>query len=224
MPQKKFSKGIIAEGGIIVGSAETGNYLHIDIDGALFLHGDATVYEDLRVPVSSTKLGGTKDPDFSVYKVAAGSSQGVFLYFFDAGTEEELYFDAQLSHMYRLGTSVTPHVHWVSPTGGSAGETVSWGLEYTFAGIGEQFPSPSIMYSNTRSAGDSAIVADKHYLTALGSVPIAASGVSAMLICRIFRDATSTGCADTFDDDAGLLEVDFHMELDSIGSRQLFTK
>jgi hypothetical protein len=40
-----------------------------------------------------------------------------------------------------------------------------------------------------------------------------------MLVCRLFRDAAGVGGTDDYDDDAGLLEIDFHYEIDTIGSR-----
>jgi hypothetical protein len=47
--------------------------------------------------------------------------------------------------------------------------------------------------------------------------------ISSMLVCRIFRNATDA-TDDTYDDDAGLLEIDFHYEADMVGSRGISTK
>ena len=75
-----------------------------------------SVFDDLRVPVTSATKGGTKDPGFTVYKKDVGdTSQGVFLYWFDKLAEEELYFTAQFPHTWD-GGDITPHVHWVPKT------------------------------------------------------------------------------------------------------------
>lgn len=200
------------------------NYSEFEADGTLVMTGSATVWDDLRVPLTSTRLGGSKDPDFVVYKEAAGSSQGVFAFRFDAATEEELYFACQVPHSYKHNTNLHPHVHWMPIAAGSATEKVSWGLEYTWADIGQVYPSPCLIYGNVHTPADSALTQDKHYLTEIGEIAMSSSNVSAMLICRVFRDATSTGCDDTYDSDAGLVEIDFHYEMDTLGSRTEYTK
>jgi len=41
-----------------------------------------------------------------------------------------------------------------------------------------------------------------------------------MLLCRVFRDVAN----DDFDDDAFLFEIDFHYQIDSLGSRTEYIK
>jgi len=41
-----------------------------------------------------------------------------------------------------------------------------------------------------------------------------------MLLCRVFRDIAN----DNFDDDAALFEIDFHYEIDALGSKEETTK
>ena len=52
----------------------------------------------------------------------------------------------------------------------------------------------------------------------------AIDGVSAMLIGRVFRDATGAGGTDDYGADAILLEIDFHYEIDGFGSRDEYIK
>ncbi len=49
----------------------------------------------------------------------------------------------------------------------------------------------------------------------------ASSDVSIMLMCRIYRDVSD---GDDYADDAFLLEIDFHYEIDTVGSRAEATK
>lgn len=177
-----------------------------------------TVWDDLRVPVLSTKLGGTKDPDFTQVFDDGDSSQGVFSYLFSATTEEELYFAVQIPHGWKYESSLNPHVHWFPVANGSAGQKVSWGLEYTVAKIGSAFADTTIVYGDT-PIPDETLVANTHYLTEFPSISmIGITNVSAMLICRVFRDATGTGGTDNYANDAALIEIDFHYESDRIGS------
>lgn len=181
-----------------------------------------TVWDDVRVPILSVKLGGSKDPDFAkVFDDGAGS-QGVFTYLFDKSVEEEVYFVLQLPHSWKAGTNIRPHVHWFPAANGAAGQFVRWGLEYTWASIGEVFGATTTIYTDASSAttatipGDDPLIAGKHYMSLLPEIDATGKGWSSMLICRLFRDATDS--ADTYNNDAGLLEFDCHTQMDKLGS------
>jgi hypothetical protein len=180
------------------------------------------VWDDLRIAATATNLGGSKDPGYAKFiDDVAGSSQGVFLFWFDAGTEEELYFEIQIPHAYKEGTTIMPHVHWVPKSGGSAGQVVSWGLEYAWKNIGGTFGDTTIIYGNAHTPADASLVASKHYLTPIGSgISGSSMTLSSMLVCRLFRDATAAGATDSYTADAGLLEFDLHIQMDALGSRQ----
>jgi hypothetical protein len=180
------------------------------------------VYEDLRVPLTATKLGGN-DPGFAVFKKdSGGTSTGVFIYWFDKAAIEEVFFCCQMPHSWS-GAAITPHVHWVPKTNGALNATVEWGLEYTWAAIGGTYGTTSIIYTKTTTSGDATLVADKHYMSNFATITLPTPGVSSMLICRLFRNATD-GTDDTYDDDAGVLEIDFHYPIDTIGSRTIAGK
>lgn len=177
-----------------------------------------TVWDDLRVPVLSTKLGGTKDPDLGKVFDDGSGSQGVFSYLFSATTEEELYFMVQVPHGWKYETAIHPHVHWIPTVNGSAGQKVSWGLEYVVGAIGEVFGNTTIVYADT-PYNDETLVANKHYLTEFPDISMTGiDSVSAMILCRVFRDATGAGGTDDYANDVALLEIDFHYESDRIGS------
>jgi hypothetical protein len=200
------------------------NYSSFEADGTLVFNGTATVWDDFRISATSSKLGGTKDPGFTVFKTNGSGSQGVFVYWFDASTEEELYFVVQMPHSW-AGTAITPHVHWVPKTTSDEAPTnqaVEWGLEYTWADEGTAFGNTSIIYAKSTVVP---LVADTHYRTDFAAITPSASqdGLSSMLVCRIFRNATDA-TDDTYEDDAGLLEIDFHYELNTVGSRAITTK
>jgi hypothetical protein len=182
---------------------------------------DPTVYwDDLRIPVSSVRIQGSSNtPQWGAFKT------GLQLLWFDPTTMEQVFFVVQMPHGYRLKTDLRAHVHWVPAANGSANQKVSWGLEYSLSEIGDVFPTTSTIYGNEHIPADTSVVADKHYLTPLG---IIAGGnitsVSAMLSGRLFRDATGAGATDDYTADAGLLEIDFHYQMDSLGSRQIYIK
>lgn len=185
-----------------------------------------TYWDDLRVAITSTKLGGSKDPQFAKFKDNGAGSQGVFTYWFDATAEEEVYFAVQIPHSYKYGTDLHPHVHWAPDRNGGAGEVVSWGLEYCFAEIGEVYGNSNILYGNTHVPADASLVGFKHYLTEIGTISGSSiDSVSSMIICRLFRNATGAGSStDSFGYDTALLEFDIHFEIDSPGSKTEYAK
>lgn len=175
------------------------------------------VWDDIRVPVTATKAGGSKDPGFEKLKDNGSGSQGVFTYMFSPTAEEELYFSVQVPHNYKYGTNFHPHVHW-APTTTNTGDVV-WGLEYTLAEISGTLGNTTIIYGT--DAGDG--TAYKHQLVDLTEIDGSAiDSVSMMMICRVFRNAAAT--EDTYTGDAALLEIDFHYEIDSLGSDTEYAK
>jgi hypothetical protein len=210
---------------IVVGSL-AGNGILIDPVNGVYLYGSAIAWDDLRFPALDTKLGGSKDPTFAVFKTNGAGSQGVFTYWFDKTTEQELYFLAQLPHRWAQGTDLEVHCHWVpKSTAVGAGTDVCWGLEYTWANINGTFGDTAIIYGDEQTNGATeTLTVGKHYITEVGTISGTGKTLSSMLVCRVFRDAGGTGGTDDYDDDAGLLEIDFHFQVDSFGSDDEYTK
>ena len=197
------------------------NYTKIEADGSLTYQGNATVFEDLTIPVTSSKNGGSKDPGFALVKNNGASSQGVFTYWFDPAIEEELYFTVQLPHGWKAGSTIYPHLHWTAASNVGANKVV-WGMEYVWTNIGSNFGNTTIITGDTPIAAIGTIDAFEHALTPLPSIDGSEYTLSSMMLCRIYRDATNV--ADNYGSDAGLLQIDFHLEVDADGSRTEYTK
>lgn len=175
-----------------------------------------TVWDDLRVPASSARVqGATGVPDFAKLADDGAGSNGVYTFFFDDSTDEQVFFSVQIPHKYKEGTDLKPHVHWAPQTTSTG--TVTWKLEYTIADFNGTFGNTSTI--TMQDPGDGTI--NKHQKTASGTIDGSGCGISCMLICRLYRDVSD---GDDFVGDAALLEVDFHFEIDTIGSRQESTK
>jgi len=205
-----------------VGSGD--DFLDVDTDGAISLVGDAMPWDDLRVePVARTT--GSNAPTFEVYYTDGAGSRGAWLYSFDdaaAGSQKEVFFTVQLPHGW-AGTAIEPHVHWL-PAADGASSAVRWGLEYTWAGVGQVFGNTTILYSSTTVQGDASLIASKHYITEFAALAptLTQRDISSILICRVFRD--SANAADTYTGKCGMLYVDFHYQLDALGSDAEHTK
>lgn len=201
---------IDAAGITYIGDAGTTNYTKIEADGTIELNGAATVFDDIRTPMTAIRItgpGGTTPPDEVLYK---GS---VVLAFGGAGTDDEkAFFTIQIPHWYKEGSDIVPHIHW-TPEDNTAGN-VRWVLTHSWANIDAAFPGEST---------DTIVVAadettDKHQRDNFTTISGAGKTISSMILCSIQRE-DSDG-TDTYNNkDAYLTEIDFHAEKDTMGSR-----
>lgn len=205
------------------------NDLKIEADGSVFLEGEATAFNDIVVPLFNTRLGNTNQPIWSKMKDNGSGSRGVYTFTFEdvsASSEQEVYFSVQLPHNWKEGTAILPHVHWSPQTTGKTGAVV-WGLEYTWvnyvAASPITFPATTII-TNTSITVNGSTDQDKHLLTQIGTITPdnTQNKISSILMCRFFRK--SGDAADTYNGNAAVLSVDFHYEIDAIGSRQEYIK
>jgi len=200
------------------------NQTSIEADGTLTLQANASVFNDLQVPVFSTSKGETKPPTIARLMNNGSGSQGVFTYFFDKSNEQELYFLVQMPHDWKEGSTIFPHVHWTANTSVGTNK-VRWGLEYTWANITGTLENNSIIYGENPIAAVGTVTAYEHAITELGTgTGISATGktLSSYIMCRIFRAADAG--SDNYDNSAALLGIDFHIEIDALGSRSEYSK
>lgn len=194
------------------GDIPGGDYADFEADGTLKLYGDATYWDDLRVPAQATRLNpGLTKPDFAAF---VGNTQ---TFLFDPSSDESVNFAVQVPHRWMTETALGPHVHW-SPTTADT-RAVVWQLECTKSAVNEAFGSTSVITVADSAAGITAT----HQIAELSDISMTGiTTVSSMLICRLYRDADHP--ADTYPSDAALLEIDFHFISDSLGSRDEYDK
>lgn len=188
------------------GNLAGGDYVDWDYRGQMTAYGDARWWDDIRVPAQNTRVNPvTSKPDFGTF------IGGTRTFLFDPGDEESVNFSVQMPHSWAFETAIEPHVHW-TPTNTNGG-VVIWGLECTTGAISTTFGSTA-----TSTVGQTANgTAYYHHYADFGEMSMTGiDSVSAMLVCRLFRDADATG--DTYNADAALLEIDFHFLSDTLGS------
>lgn len=170
------------------------------------------VWDDQQVLIGAIKKGASAPADIA-YK-------GSEVLNFQNGQDNKITFTAQLSHRYKLGTDLEFHVH-CTPTDNTAGN-VRWVLTYSWADIGSDFPAET---TTTTAVAVAANSQDSHLLhevdTAVSSAS-AEAGVSGFLLCSLMREATDPG--DTYNADLYVVGLDFHYQLDTMGSRLETTK
>lgn len=216
----RLRKGVYVSRDIIGGRLTDLNYRYIGDRLQTIAGADGITWDDLRIAASEVLVQGVSNlPDWETWL------SGLQLLSFDPTTMEQVFFAVQLPHSYIEGSNIEAHVHWVPLANGGAGEVVSWGLEYSWASIGSSFGSTATIYGNTHVPDGDLLVADQHYYTDIGDIDGTGKGISSMIVCRLFRNATGAGGSiDSYGDDAGLLEIDFHYPKDALGSSSKHTK
>jgi len=197
-----------------IGDGGTSDYSEFEADGTLKFNGEATVWEDLRVPSQNTKINPTKsEPAFEEF------TDGLYLYKFSTtnANDESVHFVAQMSHSYKEGSDIHPHLHW-APDNTDTGDVV-WEFEYIIANIDGTFAATATTDTKT-DAGDGTTL--KHQLINFDTISGVGLTISHMIICRLTR--LGTHGSDTFTGNACFLEFDFHYEQDTVGSRSIAEK
>ncbi len=185
------------------------NYTKITADGSLSYVGNATRWDDIKVPVNAVKIKNVAtEPNWDDF---LGNTA---LLWFDNG--DDVIFTVQMPHAWKEGTTIYPHVHWTIKNGNLGTDTVTWGLEYSWQKIGQVFGATKTS-SGTNLLSVNSGLNYEHLLTPLEPISGSGMNLSSMLVCRLTRSSGTYG-------PAGLLEIDFHYQIDSDGSNQEFTK
>jgi hypothetical protein len=188
------------------GDIAGGDYSEFEADGTLVCNGDATTFNDLVVPLTSSKIGANAKPDFDETNVG-------FLFPQNDATEI-LYLVVQMPHMWKVGSTIYPHVHYKRTAAGKP----TFQITYSWFNIGDTAIAPGTTLDLateviTYSSGSI------HQINASAS-GISGSGktISSLLLIKLFRnDNTVTG-------DVLAYQFDIHYEIDTMGSRTEFTK
>lgn len=194
------------------GDIINGNYAEFESDGTLKFNGDATIWDDLRVPLERGQLAGGSNPTFEKFKDDGAGSNGVYAYNFSDG--DELFFSVQLPHSWKEESTIYPHLHLACKANGS-GKKTKLVFEYTWQDITGTFGNTTVVEKEVDL--DTAF---KHLIFDVPTDGIAGTGnkISSILFCRVARAAASS---DNFTGGIYLLEWDAHFEVDTIGSRSI---
>jgi hypothetical protein len=214
----------------LVGGSGT-SYLSISDNGTVTLNGGATTFTDLVVPVYSARNSTSSTPAWSLF-----SAPGFFTFEFqgaDVDVNKEVFFNVQLPHDYKAGSTLYPHVHWSSTVALGTTRPV-WKLEYQWVNLHDAYSittsNPLTGYRIVSAAGTDLESATLESLTGtrvsmitpLGSIDGAGKSISSMLVMRLTR--LTTDANDLFTGGAYLISFDIHYEVDSFGSGEEYTK
>ena len=118
---------------------------------------------------------------------------------------------------------IYPHVHWTPCDRGVAEDAkiVAWKLDYSWVNVNGAFPSSGTVAMLDACDGTD----DKMQIASGDAIDGADKNISSMLVCRLWRDSTGdTWAGVTGAQSPAILEMDFHFESSSVGSRQPYIK
>jgi len=193
--------------GLVIGGDT--NYSEFEADGTLVFNGAATVWDDQQIVLGTVKKGSSAPTDIA-YK-------GCQVLAFNPAQDNKIFFTAQLSHKYKLNSTVEFHIHNTVPDNNAG--VIRWIFTYSWADVGDDFPTETtITIDQTMSANSQ----DEHFLFSIGNLTGSASDVSSILLCSLTREGTHGN--DTYANDTYLTAMDFHVEYDTVGSREELSK
>jgi len=178
---------------------------------------NTTVWSDIRVNILAQKVPGTGAPTLAQLGDDGSGSVGVFGYSFAPAAENSVYFEIQLPHGIKAGTTIKPHIHWMAADA-TAGDVV-WGLEYMVSNEGLTSVSTSLITATGTAPG----ATKKQTITGLPDIVSGSLGTvtyikeSTVISGRLFRDGANG--SDTYGAGAFGLSLDFHAQLEKLGSQ-----
>lgn len=177
------------------------------------LYRNNSYWDDLRFPAQGINPASAVDPpsvDNDDPASVATAVPGTLLF---AGNVDNMIAGvAQLPHTWREGTAIYPHIHWALTAGSAA--AVTWELRIRLLGdLGAASGSWAIMTLDASKAVSSAL-ANVHQITAWAPIDMAGKKVSTMVAWALYR----RGSTDANNDLVRLYELDFHYQVNSMGS------
>ena len=174
-------------------------------------------WDDDKFPATAINPpGAASDPD-------RDPASGLLL--FDATKTELVFALQQLPHKWREGTPISPHIHWAKST--SAAGDAAWRSRYKMMPLNEVWDAAwtdlglvTAPVTNTPDVD----TAEHQMITSWGYMVdvMADKQISDCILWELSR--VGGDVLDTYGADAILVEFDVHIQIDSLGSEELFIK
>lgn len=173
-------------------------------------------WNDVLMTPAAFSFAGVGDPELIDWQ-PGGSGTSFKVYAFQSG--DEGFFTIQLPHSYYEGQDLYAHLHWTPHSRGVAenGHTVNWRLDYSWANINGTFGASATVDLTDTVDGTN----HKHQMTPDTLLTGAGAGktISSILVCRVYRLAGDTWAGVTAAQSPVLIDVDFHVPLNTVGSQ-----
>jgi hypothetical protein len=207
-------------GGFTLKVGDDTNNLTVEKDGTIVFNGTTTVWEDYVTPINRATFGGaSNDPaPTKLFDDGAGSA-GIWALVFSNG--DEVIITAQLPHSWKVGSTIYPHIHFMTTSDVSPSDNFGIEFEYSWVDRDGDFPA-----NTTLTTIDIPTGVNTNNMHQLGNITVAGvdgSGhnMESLLLIRIKRIAAD---ADDYGDGVAIMDFDIHYEKDTVGSKTISTK
>lgn len=195
-----------------------------------FNETSGTTISDQVGSVDFTTFNGNLMQPF-IIGVGSYYSIGVHSRAFEPNLTQSVGFNAQMPHGKKTGTDICPHFHASFKIPPQPGETIVFLFEYTWADIANIGGNPTqTVFPETEvlelviPIGNNAAPINSHMMTPwMTDVNFSVeAGVSAMILCSLTR--VGSDARDTYPGDIFMHEFDFHVQIDTLGSKDAAVK
>lgn len=201
-----------------IGDVSAGNYTAIEDDGTMRAVGTASCFRDEQNELTKAALQNpSSDLVFDFV-------EGTLDFENDCDLNTYAIMNVQVNHDWKAGSDVEPHIHWFQ----NQNAIPNWLIQYRWQREC-QAKTTSWTSLEWQSNVCSYVSGTINQITSFGAItPPANYGVSDILQFRVIRDCDNdsglfTG-ADAYTGDAEATSFDVHIEVDTLGSRQLYAK
>lgn len=192
------------------------NYTEFEADGTMKMNGTATVFDDLTSDLTRAKTIGTR--------VTFNDTNNSMDFTTLADTTDYVILTYQLSHKWKAGSTIYPHIHWEQ----AENNTPNFLIQYRWQKQGSAKTTSWTNYKTTTNAFTYTSGTLNQISHDSGITPPAGYGMSDLIQLRVIRDnANSSGVfsgADAYTTTVSVTSVDIHYEMDMLGSRQEYIK
>ena len=194
-----------------IGDTVNVDYSSWNNKGELRVYGDATQWDDFSVPLNPSLLGSRAKPDYDETELG--------LQFPQDDTSEFVNFTAQMSHSKLLDTDIHLHCHYIQ----SSVTQPTFTVEYRYYNNGDQVPATWATLNTSDVGGGKGVFTYTSgsilQIARFPAIPAPTDEtVSANLDVKFYRnDNDVTG-------DVLTKYIDFHYQINSLGSNEEFTK
>jgi len=219
---KDDNQEVVQLGGqtIQFGDVSAGNYAEFEADGTLVFYGAAQCWRDELQPLIGSRL------ESPASDIVLNPAEGSVTFQADATYATDYAFTSlQLNHDWELGSQIHPHLHWWQVSS----DVPNWLLGYRWQKQGSaKTTSWTNLPFNSHTYSYSEGTLNQISRCAAITPPVGYGEVSDIIQFRIYRDTTNVSTefagADPEDEDVDAVNFDIHIEVDTLGSRQEYSK
>lgn len=184
----------------------------IEEDGTVKFEGNATIWKDL-LPTAVYQPQSTSAPNITLI---GGTGNLKAQEFPNNGTSEEFHPTWQLSHEWKEGSIIVPHLHLYIPNDANGG-VLDFRMVYSWVNVnGTGLVEGTLTGTITRAANAGI---NSNAILSFGNLDGTGMKISSLLAAKIYRNT-----ADTYNGSCWLRSADLHIECDTVGSRTALVK